>query len=94
MTVLQNVILILFLRDFSRNQRNRAIWNKMGQIATRGADKHLYAFITSEKIRTGIAGWANIGTLCGPRTKRVSISKYMKGRTAFTARVNINFVVI
>ena len=62
----------------------------MGQIATQGADKHLYAFITADKIRGGIVGWANRPALCGPRFDRVSISKYMKGRTVYTARVNIN----
>ena len=66
----------------------------MGQIAKQGDEKDLYAFITSEKIRDRYAGWAYKGTLCGPRKGRTNISKYMKGRTAYTARVNISFLVI
>ena len=79
----------MIFRRFSRN-RDRTIWNTMGNIASRSGNKHLYAFITSSK-GSVMGGWANINALCGPTTHAVSISRYYQRNVIFTARVKINF---
>ena len=66
-----------------------SIWNTMGQIAQSAKDRHLYVFVTGRVGFMGYLGWANMGTLCGTRSKRVGISRYSQGKTTYTAEVSI-----
>ena len=82
-------VLLSFYRSFSRNQRNRGVWNTMGNLASNG-NAHLYAFVTSNKGAV-MGGWAGVGKLCNPRkSERTSISRYSKGRVTWTSEV-LNF---
>ena len=67
-----------------------SIWNTMGQIAESAKDRHLYVFVTGRVGFMGYLGWANMGTLCKTRSKRVGISRYSQGKTTYTAEVFIS----
>ena len=69
------------------------MWTTMGNLASRASDgSDLYAFVTAGS-GGRYGGWAPVGSLCGGKSRSVSITRY-QGRASGTAWVNIKMISV